>query len=110
MVEDRTDGARVCFSVDDARSRGLAEVPQWALVEVFAQAAGLAAFGPGSGGSLVQVNRFRCPRPVGAGDELALSVAVQRRMGTLMRVRVAARRAGKLVATAALTLREEALP
>lgn len=110
MVEDRAGPSRVRFSADDARCRNLSEVPQWALVEAFAQAAGLSAFGPGSGGSLVQVNRFRCPRPARPGDELHIAVAVVRRMGPLLRVRVTARREGRLLATAALTLREEAAP
>jgi len=109
MVEDRHGERLVRFAADDARCRGEA-VPVWAVVEAFAQAAGLAAFGPGSGGSLVQVNRFRCPRPVGAGEELNLRAVVERRMGPLVRVRLLAWREGKLAATAALTLREEVRP
>ena len=109
MVEDHQGERLVRFAADDARCRG-GSAPPWAVAEAFAQAAGLAAFGPGSGGSLVQVNRLRCPRPVRAGEELSLRVAVERRMGPLLRVRVAARRGGRLAATAALTLREEVRP
>jgi 3-hydroxymyristoyl/3-hydroxydecanoyl-(acyl carrier protein) dehydratase len=108
MVEDHHGERVVRFSGDDARCRGGC-VPVWAILEAFAQAAGLTAFGSGMGGSLVQVNRFRCPRSLQPGDELALTVVVQKKMGPLVRARVSARRGGRLAAAAHLTLRGETL-
>ncbi len=107
MLDPGGSVARVRLSADDARSRG-GPVPPWALVEALAQAAGLACAGEGaSGGSLVQVNRLRWPRPVLPGETLDLCCTLVRQMGPLRRVRVAVRREGRLVATAVLTLRVE---
>ncbi len=107
MVDPQLGTARVRFSADDARCRG-EMVPAWAVAEAMAQAAGLVGAGAGtSGGSIVQVNRFRCPRPVMPGETIDLAAAVVRKMGPLLRLRVSARREGKLVATSVLTLRVE---
>jgi acyl dehydratase len=90
----------------DAVSRGGA-VPPWVILEALTQAAGLlAASGERSGGVLVQVARYRCVRPVFPGDRLDLTGELLHRMGPLLRVKVAARRKGRLVARGVLTLRE----
>ena len=57
---------------------------------------------------LMQVVRFRCPRPVRPGDVLNLSVDLLTRMGALLRVKVVARRAGRIVAKGILSIRETA--
>lgn len=107
MLDPVAGVARVRFSADDARCRG-EMVPAWAVVEAMAQAAGVEGSSEGaSGGSLVQVNRFRCPRPVMPGQTIDLAMAVARKMGPLLRVRIFARREGKLIATSILTLRLE---
>ncbi|MCI4398136.1 MAG: hypothetical protein JHC34_04775 [Acidobacteria bacterium] len=107
MLDPVAGTARVRFSADDARCRG-EMVPAWVLVETMAQAAGVAGPGEGaSGGSLVQINRFRCPRPVTPGQTISLAMTVARKMGPLVRVRILARREGKLIATSILTLRLE---
>ncbi len=107
MISQRAGSAVICFSSNDARCRS-GEVPAWAVAEAMAQFAGMAvAAGGASGGSLVQINRFRCPRPLAAGGSLALSATLVRKMGPLARVRVAARSGGRLVALAVLTLRLE---
>ena len=91
---------------DDAVSRGGA-VPPWVVLEALAQAAGLlAASGASPGGALVQVARYRCARPVLPGERLDLSGELLHRMGPLLRVKVTARREGRLVARGVLTLRE----
>jgi hypothetical protein len=58
------------------------------------------------GGVVLQVQRFRCPRAPEAGDRLALAAEILQRMGPVVRVKVAARKEGRLVARAVLTLRE----
>lgn len=93
-------------SGDDAVSRG-GLVPAHVVLEALTQAAGLMAATEGStGGVLVQVARYRCPRPVRPGDRLNLSGVLLVRMGPLLRVRMTARREGRLVAGGVLTLRE----
>jgi hypothetical protein len=94
------------FSGNDSWSRG-GPVPASIVLEAMTQAGGLAAAsGQGRGGVLMQVVRFRCPRPVEPGDVLALSVHLLTRMGALLRVKVVARRAGRIVARGLLSLRE----
>lgn len=93
-------------SGDDAVCRG-GPVPAPVVLEALTQAAGLLAATAGStGGALVQVSRFRCPRPVMPGDRLDLRGVLLVRMGPLLRVRVSARCGGRLVASGVLTLRE----
>lgn len=93
-------------SSGDAVSRGGA-IPPWVVLEALTQAAGLlAASGETSGGVLVQVARYRCARQVLPGDTLDLAGRLLLRMGPLLRVRVTARREGRLVARGVLTLRE----
>ena len=107
MVSPRAGTAAIRFSSNDARCRG-GKVPAWAVAEAMAQFAGMAVAADGSsGGSLVQVNRFRCPRPLKAGGSMDLAASLVRRMGPLARVRVAARSGGRLVALSVLTLRLE---
>ncbi len=107
MISPRAGAAVVRFSANDARCRG-GEVPAWAVAEAMAQFAGMTVAVDGaSGGSLVQVNRFRYPRPVAAGGPLDFSALLVRKMGPLVRVRVAARSGGKLVASSVMTLRME---
>ncbi len=93
-------------SADDAVCRG-AHLPTWVLLEAMTQAAGLLMATGGGGGALVQVSSFRCPRPIGAGDVLCLRGVCLKRMGPVLRVRMSARREGKLVARGVLTLRVE---
>lgn len=96
------------FSGDDAWSRGGA-VPASIVLEAMTQAGGLAAAsGQGRGGVLMQVVRFRCPRAVMPGDVLTLSVDLLTRMGALLRVKVVARRAGRIMARGLLSIRETA--
>jgi len=110
MLDPKGGTARVRFSKNDVRCRG-EMVPSWAVVETMAQAAGImGASAHASGGSLVQVNRFRCPRPVMPGQTIDLAAVVARKMGPLLRVRVSARREGRLIATSILTLRVEERP
>ncbi len=95
-------------SAGDAVSRG-GPVPPHVVLEALTQAAGLMAATAGStGGVLVQVARYRCPRPVRPGDALSLRGVLLVRMGPLLRVRVTARREGRVVASGVLTLRESA--
>ena len=108
MISQRGSTGRLAFSAssDDAWSQG-GSVPASIVLEALAQAGGvLAASGQSSGGVLIQVARFRCPRPVNPGDVLDLSAEVLTRMGPLLRVRVVARRDGKIVARGILSLRE----
>ena len=96
------------FSASDAWSRGGC-LPQWALAEMMTQAAGLVAgSGDASGGVLVQVARFRCPRPVRPGARLDLAGEVLHRMGSLVRVKMTAREGGRIVARGIFTIRETA--
>jgi 3-hydroxymyristoyl/3-hydroxydecanoyl-(acyl carrier protein) dehydratase len=102
------EGGSLGFAVttSDAWSRG-AGVPQWVIVEMMTQAAGLIAGSEGSvGGVLVQVARFLCPRPVMPGDRLDLTGEVVHRMGPVLRVKMTARRKGRLVARGTFTIRE----
>jgi 3-hydroxymyristoyl/3-hydroxydecanoyl-(acyl carrier protein) dehydratase len=93
-------------AADDDYVRG-GPVPPWLILEALTQAAGLAAAGEGStGGALVQVSRYRCVRPILPGDRLQIRTLLLKRMGPLLRVRVTALRAGRLVAAGILTLRE----
>ena len=104
----REEGPSLLFlaSGDDAVSRGQT-VPAHVVLEALTQAAGLlAATEESVGGALVQVARFRCPRPIMPGDRLDLSGTLLVRMGPLLRVRVTARRGRRLVASGVLTLRE----
>jgi len=95
-------------SSDDAVCRG-GPVPPWVILEALTQAAGLLCASEGaSGGALVQVAGYRCPRPAWPGDTLELRGALQKRMGPLIRVRIRALRSGRLVASGTLTLREVA--
>ncbi|MGA9751558.1 MAG: hypothetical protein WBS54_07195 [Acidobacteriota bacterium] len=105
----RDDGGGVLqfsSSADDAVSRG-GPVPSWVVLEAMTQAGGLlAASGQGSGGVLVQVARFRSPRPIWPGDSLELAGTLVKRMGSLFQVRVTARLGGRLAARGLFTLRE----
>lgn len=108
MISRRGSTGKLAFSAasDDTWARG-GSVPSSVVLEALAQAGGLlAASGQGVGGVLMQVARFRCPRPVAPGDVLDLSAEVLTRMGPLVRVRVVARRGGKIVARGTLSLRE----
>ena len=97
---------RLAFSCDDACSRG-GFIPASIILEAMTQAGGLAAAsGQGRGGVLMQVVRFRCPRPVRPGDALDLSVDLLTRMGALLRVKVVARCSGRVVAKGILSVRE----
>ena len=96
----------LAFSCDDAWSRG-GTVPTSILLEAMTQAGGLAAAsGQHTGGVLMQVVRFRCPRPISPGDVLEIAVDVLTRMGALLRLKVVARRQGRIVAKGILSLRE----
>jgi hypothetical protein len=111
MVKGKGAGGAVelCLSSDDARVRG-GVVPVWAVVEAMAQAAGLAAFEcAGKTAYLVAVSRFRCPRPLRAGDRLRLSGRIEAGIGAVVRVRLTCRSAGRLVAAGTFTLVEEAI-
>jgi hypothetical protein len=93
-------------AADDNYGRG-GSVPPWVILEALTQAAGLAAAGEGStGGSLVQLSRYRCVRAILPGDRLQVRALLLKRMGPLLRVRVTALRDGRLVAAGVLTLRE----
>ena len=106
--EDGEGNTELAFSAsaDDAVCRG-AHLPTWVILEAMTQAAGLLMATGGGGGALVQVSSFRCPRPMGAGDVLCLRGVCLKRMGPVLRVRMSARREGKLVARGVLTLRVE---
>jgi len=96
------------FSCDDTWSRG-GVVPAAIVLEAMTQVCGLAAAsGQGRGGVLLQVVRFRCPKPVRPGDVLQLSVSLLTRMGALLRAKVVARRSGRIVARGILSIRETA--
>lgn len=104
------EGGTLAFTVasSDCWSRG-GDVPQWVVVEMMAQAAGLIAGSESTGGGvLVQVSRFACPRPVSPGDRLDLAGDVLHRMGPVLRVKMTARRRGRLVARGVFTIRESA--
>ncbi|MEW5765142.1 MAG: hypothetical protein ACOYXN_10425 [Acidobacteriota bacterium] len=104
--EDATRPLEAAFTAGAAFQRS-GRAPAWTLLEAMAQAAGLAAFSrEDSGGMVLQVQRFRCPRPPYPGDRLALSAQVLQRMGPVVRVKVLARRGERLVARAVVTLRE----
>ncbi len=92
-------------SANDAFSRG-GPVPPWVILEALTQGAGLdAAQGEETGGALVQVSAYRCPRRVWPGDVLQIRCEVLKRMGPLLRLRVSARREGRLVARGVMVLR-----
>jgi len=96
----------LAFSCDDAWSRA-GPVPASIVLEALTQAGGLAAAsGQRTGGVLMQVVRFRCPRPISPGDALEIAVDVLTRMGALVRLKVVARRQGRIVAKGILSLRE----
>lgn len=102
------EGGPLSFAVtvSDAWSRG-GSVPQWVIMEMMTQSAGLIAGSEGTaGGVLVQVARFLCPRPVSPGDRLDLTGEVVHRMGPVLRVKMTARRKGRLVARGTFTIRE----
>jgi len=64
------------------------------LVEIMAQAAGMAAAshpGEPAAGLLVAVNRFRCGRPVVPGDRLVTAVEIVRRFGSVVKARAVVR-------------------
>lgn len=83
------------------------EFPAALLAEVMAQTAGLAA-APSRDraipGVLVKVDRFRCRRPVVAGDRLVAVARVTRRLGLNVSVRACIRRGGRAWAGAELVL------
>ncbi len=104
--EDLSRPLHTAFTAGAAFQRS-GRTPAWILLEAMAQAAGLAAFSrEDSGGMVLQVQRFRCPRPPEPGQRLALSAEVLQRMGPVVRVKVLARRGAKIAARAVLTLRE----
>ncbi len=77
------------------------------LAEAMAQAAGLAVAdmsAPRRPLVLAQVDRFRCRPPIGAGDELVVTVRVIRRFGTAIKVHASIHVAGRRRAAAALVL------
>jgi 3-hydroxymyristoyl/3-hydroxydecanoyl-(acyl carrier protein) dehydratase len=102
----REDCLEFSAAADDDFVRG-GIVSPWVVLEALTQAAGLALAGEGStGGSLVQVSRYRSVRPVRPGDRLQIRAVLLKRMGPLLRVRVTALREGRLAAAGILTLRE----
>lgn len=95
-------------SCDDAAGRGAA-VPASIVLEALTQAGGVLSASPQSkGGALVQVARFRCPRPVMPGDQLEISAEVTNRMGPLLRLKVTGRKGARVATRAILTIRESA--
>ncbi len=108
LIAREDEPGRFAVSASDAWSRG-GSLPQWAVVEMLTQAAGLiAGSGDASGGVLVQVARFRCPRPIPPGTCLDLAGEVLHRMGPLVRVKMTAREGARLLARGIFTIRETA--
>jgi|GEM_PF-1734942 len=94
-------------SASDFTSRG-GPLPVWVVVEAFAQAAGVMAASEGSsGGVLVQVAKFRCPRPPLPGDRWSIEGKLLLRMGPLLRVKVIGKSGESTRAKGVFTLREE---
>jgi len=82
-------------------------LPPWVLLEAMTQGVGLLlGRGDPPGGFVVQIRRYRAPRPVRPGDTLRIEAELVKRMGPVFQGRVRAMNEGKLSATGFFTVRE----
>jgi 3-hydroxyacyl-[acyl-carrier-protein] dehydratase len=79
-------------------------LPAVLVAEAMAQTAGMAAADGSVRVVVAQIDRFRCPRLLRAGDELVVTAHVVRRFGNTAKVHASVRSAGRFCAAAALVL------
>jgi len=81
-------------------------LPSVLVAEAMAQAAGLAVAPSRSGATvmLAGIDRFRCRRPIVAGDQLVVTVRVVKQFAGIVKVRAAVRVAGRRRAAGELML------
>ncbi len=58
------------------------------------------------GGMVVQIRRYRAPRPIHPGDSVKIEASLVKRMGPVFQGRVKATRDGRIAASGFFTVRE----